>query len=151
MRNRVNFPCQLTTGKWVDQIPNPLRLGFLWQMLKQYEEGFSTDFRGGNSCCIQILYRWIYHKNLNWVLTTVLVVTWLITFLKRWFALEEVFCFANVLPAWIHRQICFTSYFLWANDPKAFILCCYVYTQACCSEVALLRMEGWQELEYKTL
>lgn len=53
--------------------------------------------------------------------------TWLIAFLKRCSALEEAFCFANVLPACIHRQICFTSYFLWANDPKAFILCCYVH------------------------
>lgn len=29
------------------------------------EEGFSTDFRSGNSCCVQNLDGWIYHKNLN--------------------------------------------------------------------------------------
>lgn len=31
----------------------------------EYEESFNTEYRIGNSCHVQTLYMWIYHKNLN--------------------------------------------------------------------------------------
>lgn len=43
------------------------------------------------------------------------------------------------------------SYFFRTNDPKAFNVYRYVYTQVGCSELALLRQEGQLQLEYVVL